>query len=164
MKITRLFFPAACVLVLLASTSATDARASAEDAVTATPATTITPTTGTYVFSFTITLTSTIGTSTKIVCSASILVSGDTLLTSIQQTAAVAATRSGSTATCTVNIPYAWSLGNPATDKITPVYTIQAPVEGATVPTPFHYVHVQERAIALPANGATTTETVATSL
>ncbi|HUJ94102.1 MAG TPA: hypothetical protein VLW84_02465 [Terriglobales bacterium] len=44
------------------------------------------------------------------------------------------------------------------------MYTLQAPAEGATVPTPFHYVHVEEHAIAVPANGATTTETVATTL
>ncbi|MGO9403591.1 MAG: hypothetical protein ACLPVW_08985 [Terriglobales bacterium] len=147
MKITKLFLAVACMVVLGASTFAQ------------------TPTTGTYSLTINITLASTIPSATQIVCLVQIDVTGDSVLSGIEQTAGSAATRSGDTATCTVTIPYSWELGTPATDKLDRVYSILAPVEATYgKPVPVRSAHLNLGSIAMPANGATTTETVTATL
>jgi hypothetical protein len=182
MKITKLFFVVACVLGLVASSSAqllqtkqspwnlglANPKTSVSDTRSepgSVEAATVIPTTGTYVFNLTITLASTIATGTQIVCLVQIEVTGDSVLSGVQQTVGVAATRSGNTATCTATIPYSWNLGSPATDKLDRVYSILAPVE-ATVgkPVPFHSAHLNLGSIAMPASGATTTDTLTATL
>jgi hypothetical protein len=68
----------------------------------------------------------------------------------ITEEAASAATRSGSTATCTVLIPYEWLLATPTTDKVTLSVTVTALSANARVHT--HQVAT----FTVPANGSTT--------
>ncbi len=121
---------------------------------------------GTFVVNFTITVAATISASANIECvvTASLI---DNLTSGtpnfIDETAGVVATRSGSTATCSVSVPYSWALGTASTDMVTLSYTIQAPVEytTATGALPARGSSVGNLAtIKVPANGATTTETV----
>ena len=79
----------------------------------------------------------------------------------IEEQAAVLATRSGSTATCTVTIPYSWNLASASSDKVSLTYSIDAPVE-ATANTAFpERLRSQSVAtISVPANGATTNESI----
>jgi hypothetical protein len=180
MKITKLFL-AFCLLVFAASSFAQLSRtapspgnldildtkliSSDSRSDSASPDTTTTPTAGTYTLTLNINLVSTIPKSTKIVCLVQIQVTGDTLLSGIQQTAGAAATRSGNTASCTVQIPYSWNLGSPATDKFERIYSILAPIEATVgIPVPFNSGHLNLGSIAMPANGATTTETFAATL
>jgi hypothetical protein len=80
----------------------------------------------------------------------------------ISEIAAVAATRSGSTATCTVTIPYSWSLINSTTDMVQLSYVITAPgaVSTGTTGLPYRASSRNFVSIKVPANAATTTETL----
>jgi hypothetical protein len=80
----------------------------------------------------------------------------------ILETAAVAATRSGSTATCAVTIPYSWSLASGSTDKVSLSYNITAPVEAtSSTVLPSRSSLVENfLTISVPGNGTTTTEAV----
>ena len=121
---------------------------------------------GTIVVNFTITVTATISASANIECV--VLVSLIDNLTGgapnfINETAGVLATRSGSTATCSVNVPYSWALATWSTDTLTIGYAIQAPVAftSPSASLPARSTNVGNLAtIKVPANGTTTTETV----
>ena len=126
---------------------------------------TVTTFTGKFVFKFTITVDATIAATAKIACSASAAV--DDNLTGgapsfISEAAVALATRSGSTATCTVNIPYSWNLTTASTDTVTLGYSIIAPIEVAVVTgaLPSRTSSANLASIKVPANGATTTETI----
>lgn len=179
MKITKLFLAVACLMGLVASTFAQFAQTepspwnvnSADPETNASRAHSargsmkpeaVAPTTGTFVFNFTITLSSTISTSTQIGCGAILTVTGDKITTSINEQANAVAIRSGNTATCTFDIPYSWALGNPTTDKVSVLYGVASPASGGTVP--IRTSQQRLASISLPANGATTTETIAVTL
>jgi len=124
-----------------------------------------TTTGGTIVVNFSITVDATLSPTANIGCSASADVydGPSTARNVIHEAASVLATKSGSTATCTLNIPYSWSLLTPTTDKIILGFNIVAPVEippgtpSAALPS---RVSNQPRyaAIPVPVNGTTTTE------
>lgn len=121
--------------------------------------------TGKLVFSFTITIQSSIPSSSNIACEASAEIDdagagGQGPL--ITEAAAVAATRSGTTATCTVNVPYAWNLLNSSTDKVQLSYVISAPSSAfsGTSGLPARISTNIFGTIKVPANGATTTQTI----
>lgn len=124
---------------------------------------------GSFVFKFTITVKSTnLGTDT-IACSANLEVFDENLTTfvlsgSYTEEAAVAATRSGSTATCTVTIPYSWSLANGSTDTVSLSYGIEAPASASNPPLPNRINARSLASIHVPANGATTTVTVTATI
>jgi len=121
----------------------------------------VTPTTGKFVFNFTITVAATIAATAKIACSANASTVDLATGNFVTEEAVVLATRSGTTATCTVNIPYSWNLGSAATDKVALTYSLQAPA-AATAATAFP-VRLSSQSIAtiaVPASGTTTTETV----
>jgi hypothetical protein len=144
MKFTKLFLAFVCTLVF---------------AGTMTAATT--PTTGTYTIDFTITLASTVPTSDEIGCTLELEVTGDKVGT-IVETAGAVATRSGSTATCSVKIPYSWNLNTPTTDKLYVLYAISSPVNYTTgSPLPTRASHVNVPATTVPATGSTTTLAIA---
>jgi hypothetical protein len=147
MKFTKLSFVLACMVGLMSG------EASA-----------VTPTTGEFVFNFTITVSSTISTSTTIGCIVEVEVSGDKTTPGIQEIVGSAATRTGNTATCTVDVPYSWNLGNPSTDKVTLLYTIEAPVLGGAYAVPYRQSHEDIGTIAVPSTGTTTTETIAATI
>jgi hypothetical protein len=120
---------------------------------------------GKFVFKFTITVNATIASAAKIACAASI--GTDDNLTGgnpnfISEEAVAPAVRSGSTATCTVNIPYSWALATGATDTISVGYNIIAPVEVAAVTgqLPSRASSASLPTIKVPASGTTTTETI----
>lgn len=134
-----------------------------------------TPTTGKFVVTFTITISSSIPTTTLIGCEAdaSVIELNSTthmIDNIVSESGDAVAKRSGSTATCTVTIPYSWVLANAATDTVTLSYIV-AVDESVTVPangtspavtTVFRprsssqYIGV----IKVPATGSTTDETV----
>ena len=77
---------------------------------------------GKFVFNFTITVSSTLASTAKILCEASASTEDAATLNFITETASVTATRSGSTATCTVTIPYSWNLTSSSSDKVSLTY------------------------------------------
>jgi hypothetical protein len=120
---------------------------------------------GKFVFNFTITISSTISTSVKIACAANATLEDVATTNFILESAEVTATRSGSTATCTVNIPYSWKLGSAPTDRVTLTYQITAPVEATgTAVLPSRTSQQTVGVISVPANGVTTTETVTATI
>jgi len=86
-------------------------------------------TAGKFVYNFTIAVKSTIPASDVIEClgSASVF---DTSGRTMEESAGVAATRSASTATSTVTIPYSWPLAGASTDIVSLGFTISAPASG----------------------------------
>jgi hypothetical protein len=114
--------------------------------------------TGTIVTSFTITIDSTGLPTSKMACvvQTSLSDSGNTF----KELAESNATVSGSTATCTVKLPYSWTLSDGSTDTISIEYDVVTPT---TLPTtnasPGRYSR-RTFTIPVPASGATTDESV----
>lgn len=120
---------------------------------------------GKFVFNFTITINSTISTTAKIACAANATLEDVATANFILESAEVTATRSGSTATCMVTIPYSWKLGSGSTDKVTLTYQIAVPVEATgTAVLPSRVSEQTVGVISVPTNGSTTTETVAATI
>ena len=121
-------------------------------------------TTGKFVFTFTITVSSTLASTAKILCEASASLEDTASLNFISETASVIATRSGSTATCTVNIPYSWNLSSASTDKVSLAYQIIGGVPSTTVPLATRTSGQSLKTISVPANGATTNEAITATI
>jgi|HubBroStandDraft_6_1064221.scaffolds.fasta_scaffold236491_2 hypothetical protein len=120
---------------------------------------------GTIVVNFTITVTSTIPTTDKISCLVNATVFDTASTNSILETAAVAATRSGSSATCKVSIPYSWALSSATSDQVQLSYEISAPgLLTATNGLPLRSSTQNFAHIAVPKTGTTTTETVVATI
>jgi hypothetical protein len=111
---------------------------------------------GKFVVNFTITISSTLPTTDVISCGIdSVLVdlgSGFTLL----ESAAVAATRTGSSAKCTVTLPYSWTLASQTTDMVSLTYSIIVPATAAGAQFPNRTSNHGFATIKVPANGAIT--------
>jgi len=149
MKIAKLLFVIACVLGVVTGASAQN----------------ITPTTGTYVYNLTIALASNIPATTKIACIGQVEVNNDSAAPGgVIATAISIATISGSTATCKVSISYAWNLSTPATDKLIRIIQVMAPPQATFASGPYHGTQIHLSNIAVPANGATTSESVEVTL
>ena len=118
---------------------------------------------GKLVFNFTITVSSALASTTKIFCTASATVLEATL-SEFAESASVTATRSGSTATCTVTIPYSWNLSTVSTDRVSLSYTIIAGVPTTTIPLATRTSEHSLPPISVPANGATTTATITATI
>ena len=125
------------------------------------PDTTFTTFTGEFVFKFTVTIKSSIPTSTPIDCEAQADVFDESGV-SHDETAEVVASRSGSTATCTVTIPYSWALSTASSDGVSLSYNVDA--AGGTTGEIDRESDNSLVSIKVPANGATTTETVAVTI
>jgi hypothetical protein len=124
---------------------------------------------GTFVFKITITVKSTNIPTDTIACAAGVGVIDQNTTTFVvtgnwEEGAAVAAVRSGSTATCTVTIPYSWSLANGGTDMVNPDYAIEVPGSSANPPLPARQNSHSLASMHVPANGSTTTITVAATI
>ena len=119
--------------------------------------------TGKIVVNFTLTITSAIPTTTPIACN----VATDVVDTtgSISDSLSTSATRSGSTATCSVTIPYSWNITS-TSDGVYITYDISAPPQPLLSSSPFprRYSARPVATITVPANGATTTYTVTDTL
>jgi hypothetical protein len=114
--------------------------------------------TGTIEAEFTITIDSTGLPTSKMACgvNTSLNDSGNTF----KEFSEVLATVSGSTATCTVKVPYSWTLSTAPTDTIYITYVVVSPTTLPTTNTAPGRECQREVTIAVPANGATTTEIV----
>lgn len=121
----------------------------------------VTPTTGTFVLNLTVTiLTSYPGTET-FSCGLSANTFESATGLSFFESHQVAATKSGSTLTCSFGLPYSWALTTPTNDSVTVSYTVNA-VNGTGLPN-----REAEHGIAhikVPATGTTTTYTLATAI
>jgi len=118
--------------------------------------------TGKFVFEFTITIESGIPTSVPIYCIGNAF-TRDEGINILQDVASVTASRSGSTATCTVTVPYSWPLTTPSSDQASLGYEIIAGTSSAIRPvgdSSFNWF----AKIPLPANGATTTEKITVAM
>lgn len=133
----------------------------------------VVPTTGTLVFNFTITLKSPLPKGAILFCTAQ----GAVIETSLSVTDAglgLATLQSGSTYSCSVNIPYSWGLNTSSTDKIVLSYKAQTlealqvtSANGTGISVTSTAGRVSSHtipSIPVPANGATTTETVSVTL
>jgi len=119
--------------------------------------------TGTLKYVMTITLKSGISTSTPIVCTgyASVRDSDFSSEVSYTEVKSVAATRSGNSATCTVAIPYAWTLPSAAGSTVGLSYTVSAGTDQASG---YRFQQGTLDSITVPATGATTTRNIAVTL
>lgn len=126
---------------------------------------TVTTVGGKFVVNFTITVDSTIASTTKIGCNVEASFADSTNF--ITEQAGTAVTRgSGTTVTCSVTIPYSWKLSTASTDMVGLTYTITSPTEisTATLEYPLRISTQSIATIKVPANGATTTETVTATI
>jgi hypothetical protein len=114
-------------------------------------------TTGKFVYNFTITISSTLPTSDVIACQSESTVYDTSSGREFDETAAVAGTRTGSTATCTVDIPYSWTLSS-TTDTVSQTETVTVPDNSASLPLRISSQTLA--AIKVPASGSTTTTAV----
>jgi hypothetical protein len=125
---------------------------------------------GKIVVNFTITVSSAIASTNKIGCNVGLALEdglGTTSQNLIEETAGTAVTRgTGSTVTCSVTLPYSWKLTTSTTDSVAISYSIQSPVEITTAAAEYPLrTSIQSIAtIKVPLNGATTTETVTTTI
>lgn len=133
----------------------------------------VTPTTGTLVFNLTITLKSALPKNAILICSAQGAVI-ETGFSTTEDGLGIAKLESGSTYSCSVSMPYSWPLATPTKDKIILSYkaeTLEALQVTAENGTAVSVTSTAGRAssqvpaqIVVPANGATTTETVSITL
>lgn len=133
----------------------------------------VTPTAGTLVYKFTITLKSPLPKNALVICSAGGAVI-ETGFSADEQGFGIATLESGDTYTCSVSMPYSWQLHAASTDKIVLSYkaeTLEAVQVTAANGTGTTGMSTAGRAssqtiaeIPVPANGATTTETVSVTL
>jgi len=125
------------------------------------PETTFTTYTGEIVFKLTVTIKSSISTSTAIYCLGDADVS-DTSGVYHDEEAVVVAARSGSSATCTVTVPYSWALSDASSDAVSLEYSV---IAGNATTEQFDRASDHGLvSIKVPANGATTTETEAVTI
>jgi hypothetical protein len=122
--------------------------------------------TGTLVVNFTITVSSAIPATQQIGCvaGASFI---DNSIKEIVDLAGTAVTRgTGSTVTCSVTVPYSWTLATASTDSVVIGYSITSPVNFSTPAGewPHHALSTTLVKIKVPASGTTTTENVAARL
>jgi hypothetical protein len=119
-----------------------------------------TPTTGTFVFNVTITVSST---APKGPIECEVFGGVDDAAGDFTNEVTTVATVSGTTAKCTVSIPYEWDLDTPSTDKVAldlTVFTDSSSTKGSYEESMSVPVYTGK----VPANGATTTETITTTI
>jgi hypothetical protein len=130
-----------------------------------TPAASVPPTGGKFVINIAITIQSLLPASSIIACSVTASV-GDLALKptlSIFEVASANATVTGTSATCTVTIPYSWPLATPASDSVGLSYYVTATAP-ATPNLLLRQTSQPITVITVPANGATTTQDVAATI
>ena len=126
--------------------------------------------TGKFVFNFTITVDSTIASTNQITCFAGASVNDTVAPNNVLEAAAVTVPRgSGSTVTCTVTIPYSWKLGSASTDTVSLSYSVISPTSigillNSMSAYPQRLGSQKIGTIKVPANGATTTETITATM
>ena len=116
--------------------------------------------TGKFVFNFTITIASAVPAGDVIQCGAEASVF-DVVRIFDDTADFVTATRSGSSATCKVTIPYSWPLTTPSSDPVTLTYNVTtgAPTTGSAGQLTYRYSYGGLVPIKVP-TAATTTENI----
>ena len=127
------------------------------------------PTTGTLVVNITITIQSSIPANANITCSVQGSVNETVSVNPYEynfmsESASTTATRSGSSASCSLTIPYSWILSTPARDMVNVSYTISAFGTGVTPTLSSRYSTAGIATVGVPANGTTTTENLAATI
>ena len=133
----------------------------------------VTPTTGTLVFNFTITASSAVPKNGVVVCTANASVN-ESSGQNITQKATGIATLSGGKWLCKASMHYSWALATPTSDKVSLSYSaeidyalqVTATNGTTTVAEAVALDKVNENlsSISVPLNGATTTETVSSTI
>lgn len=120
------------------------------------------PQTGTIVVNFTITIKSAFPATYLVNCGVDATVSdiSGAGINIISEAGSVVGTRTGSTAKCTVTIPYSWMVLSPSTATLDLRYTVSAGKATATTGILLRSSSGGIATIPLPANGSTTTQTV----
>jgi hypothetical protein len=150
----------------------TPLQPAAEDAEAAATTTNVT---GEFVFNLTISLKSTLPKNAVIGCDAMVLVDDAITGLSYDEQGSAVATGSGSTWTCTIKIPYSWTLTTPTTADMVSMSYDASMVEGYQATATNGSATIVEGiplrssghglgSIKLPASGATTTETISVTL
>jgi hypothetical protein len=126
----------------------------------------VTRTTGKFVFNFNITIRSTNLGSDTIACYATVNVADNVTgsYTVFLDEASVSATVTGSTAKCTVSIPYSWPLVTPTSDSVSMSWYINANGPASTGGQPSRISQESLPSIKVPLNGATTTNNIAATI
>lgn len=125
---------------------------------------TLTPTTGKFVVNVTIDVSSALPTTAIIDCEVDAEVK-DTTSGDFGDVVFATATRTGNTATCTLNLPYSWDLANASSDLVSVNLKVGAGVLGtANTPLYTETFTAPVTTIKVPANGTTTTENVTTTI
>jgi hypothetical protein len=178
MKLMKLLFAVTCLLGLVASSFAQNVETRkktlgyldpktglfhslARTPLSAEEAGSITPTTGTFAFTVTITISKTLPTTAVIECEVFGGVE-DSITGTFSNEEVVTATRSGTTATCKLTMPYSWDLGNSSKDVVNLDLIVSA-----SYTTPQFYEESFDNpliTIPVPANGSTTKENITTTI
>ena len=124
---------------------------------------------GKFVFNFTITVDSTITSTGLIGCNAGASLTDTGTENNIVELGGTSVTRgTGSTVKCSVTVPYSWKLASSSTDTIGLSYSLTSPAGLPLLQEQSQYPNrlgAQRIAtIKVPANGATTTETIAATM
>ena len=121
----------------------------------------VTPTTGKIVLTLTVTLLSTFPSTEAFSCGLD-ATAVDSNGLSFLDTEQIAATKAGSTLTCTITLNYSWALATPTVDHMIVDYTINGVAGTSGLPTRLADHGVA--AMTVPASGKTTTFTLATAI
>jgi len=134
----------------------------ATDAAELPPATT--PTTGKLVINIKIDVNPGLPAANKINCGADAITGDEGNADIFENDGAVLATRSGSTATCKITLPYGWFLASASKDEVGIGITVES-TTGTEGSVPFtDAIGSTSITIPVPANGATTTENITLSI
>ena len=147
-------------------------RRTLQDEASAAAAATSAPVTGTFVSKFTVKLVTPVPSGGELACSLNattdeINTTTGTVSNEIEEIASVKATVNGSTATCTVTLPYSWYLSSPSTDTVELSYNLQ--ILSSTTSTAGTVRYSSQfvpgaGSIKVPASGSTTTYTISATL
>ena len=128
----------------------------------ATVAATTSPTTGKMVFNFTVNVVSSLPSNEIIICAITAQVFEIPSTVRIEEEAQVIATRSGSKATCTVNIPYSWPLTTASQDMVGLGFSVSA--TNATAAVLGRLTNQSLPSIKVPSSGSTTTRSISATI
>jgi hypothetical protein len=122
----------------------------------------VTPTTGRFVVNLTVTLTTTFGMGETYSCAVTATAFDIATSLAFVDSYQITATKTGTTLTCNMTLPYSWALTSPASDKAMVTYSVNA-VNG-TNGLPIRLAQHGVANIKVPANGTTTTYTLSTAI
>jgi hypothetical protein len=120
---------------------------------------------GTFTIVFAITIKSLLPTTTPILCNGSLAVfevdsaTGASIYTH-NESASVVAVRTGSSAKCTITIPYSWLLSIPSSDRVSQTFEVSISSSSTTTGVTSRDSLIGLPPINVPANGATISETI----